>query len=287
MLISTETGIIAERFGNEETIKMIKRAGFTAYDFSMYTLKAEHCLVYFDDYAEKARKLRKFADEIGIVCNQTHAPFPSQKDNDVEYNKTIPEYLRRALEVSGILGAKHCIIHPWNNFTPKQNAEVVYKPLLKYCKEYNVKIAVENMWNWNNAENKAKACACSLADNFNAHMDLLDKEWFVSCVDIGHAAMFFEDTTAHDLLCDMKDTLSCLHVHDNDLRHDSHLLPFAGGIDWEKVCKVLADINYQGDMTFESCYGIKRMPVELTEQTLRYMREIGEYLIERIKYYSK
>jgi len=120
MLISTETGVFAEHFGNEETIKMLKNAGFSAYDFSMYTLKAEHCLIYFDDYAEKAKKLRKIADEVGIVCNQTHAPFPSYTDNNIEYNKTIGEYLRRALEVSGILGAKHCIVHPWNNFSAEQ-----------------------------------------------------------------------------------------------------------------------------------------------------------------------
>lgn len=287
MLISTETGVFAEHFGNEETLKILKNAGFTAYDFSMYNLKAEHCLVYFDDYAEKAKKLRKVADELGIVCNQTHAPFPSYTDTNEEYNKTIGEYLRRALEVSGILGAKHCIVHPWNNFSAEQNAEKVYNPLLPYCKEYGVKIAVENMWNWYNDLDKAKPCACSLKDDFKAHMDLLDKEWFVSCVDIGHAAMFFEDTTAHDLLYDMKDTLACLHVHDNNCRYDSHLLPFSGNIDWEKVCKALADIEYKGDMTFEACYGIRRMPIELKAQTARYMREIGEYLIERIKYYSK
>ena len=287
MLISTETGVFAEHFGNEQTLKILKDAGFTAYDFSMYTLKKEYCLVYYSDYVEKAKKLRKLADELGIVCNQTHAPFPSYTDNNIEYNKTIGEYLRRALEVSGILGAKYCIVHPWNNFSAEQNAEKVYNPLLPYCKQYNVKIAVENMWNWHEKENKAKPCACSLKEDFIKHLSLVDKEWFVSCVDVGHAAMFFEDTTAQDLIKDMKDSLACLHVHDNDCRYDSHLLPFSGNIDWEKVCKALADVEYKGDMTFEACSGIDRMPLELKKQTARYMREIGEYLIERIKYYSK
>lgn len=287
MLISTDTGAFADFFSDEETLRIIKNAGFSAYDFSMYYLEINPklCLVYYEDYIERAKKLRLIADQLGLTCNQTHAPCPSYTDDDKVWNQSIGEYLRRAVEVSGILGAKYCIVHPWNNFTAEQNAEIVYKPLIPYCKKYGVKIAVENMWNWSYEESKAKPCACSLKESFLSHMELLDKEWFVSCVDIGHAAMFFEDTTAYDLLYDMKNTLACLHIHDNDCRYDKHLLPYDGNIDWEKFCETLAKIGYKGDITFEASNAIRKKPVELKKKTARYMCEIGKHLAKRIEYY--
>lgn len=287
MLISTEIGTFAQDCGNEEAIRMLKEVGFTAYDFSMYELGETFCLVYYDDYVEKAKKIRAVADEVGIVCNQTHAPFPSYTKDDENWNKDIGEYLRRALEVSGILGAKYCIVHPANHFSAKENLEIVYKPLIPYCKQYGVKIAVENMWDWYYDEEKAKPCACSLKEDFLEHMAILDKEWFVSCVDVGHAAMFFEHTTAHELLYDMRDTLECLHIHDNYLRCDNHLLPYDGCIDWEKVCETLGKIGYKGDITFEASTGIRKRPLGLRKETARYMCAIGKYFAERIKYYSK
>lgn len=86
MLISTDTGAFEDFFSYEEILNTLKEAGFDAYDFSMYELeiKPELCLVYYSDYVQKAKKIRFYADKLGIICNQTHATCPSHTDDDEE-----------------------------------------------------------------------------------------------------------------------------------------------------------------------------------------------------------
>jgi sugar phosphate isomerase/epimerase len=46
--------------------------------------------------------------------------------------------------------------------------------------------------------------------------------------------------------------LQALHLHDNDLWHDSHQIPFSMSIDFEGIVKTLKEIGYQGDFTLEA-----------------------------------
>ena len=92
-------------------------------------------------YADFAKKLRKIGEDCGIVCNQSHAPFPVRCAD-------IRSYLKRAIECTAIAGGEICVIHPDNDKSPEENAEMYFE-LLPFAKEHNVKIATENMWNWN------------------------------------------------------------------------------------------------------------------------------------------
>ena len=47
--------------------------------------------------------------------------------------------------------------------------------------------------------------------------------------------------------------LQALHIHDNDLCHDSHQIPCSMNINFEAVVKALKEINYSGWFTLESC----------------------------------
>ena len=54
-------------FGNaREIVKMMKEAGFTAYDASMGTNGVLDWMLYADDWQEKAWEFRKYTDELGI-----------------------------------------------------------------------------------------------------------------------------------------------------------------------------------------------------------------------------
>ena len=46
--------------------------------------------------------------------------------------------------------------------------------------------------------------------------------------------------------------LQALHIHDNDLLHDSHQIPFTMDIDFASIVKALKAINYQGWFTLEA-----------------------------------
>ena len=69
------------------------------------------------NYLAFARKLKKIGLDNGIVCNQSHAPFPV-------YCKEIRSCLKRAIECTAEAGGKICIIHPDNYKTAEDNAEM-------------------------------------------------------------------------------------------------------------------------------------------------------------------
>ena len=250
MLISTEINSF-RRFGTDkEVIKMLKESGFTAYDFSM-TSGAGIELLKSDDYIEKAKDLRAFADSIGIPCNQTHAPFATARKGNEEYNKKMFPQIVRALEISAILGAKICVVHPCNDYTPEENA-VMYKPFEEVAKKVGIKIATENMWNWPKGSEYCTPAACSTPESFIKHIDIVNDPYLVACLDIGHAEMKGSTTSAVELIHALGKRLECLHVHDNDKRLDSHELPFTMDIDFVPIMQALKDIGYNGWLTLEA-----------------------------------
>ena len=271
------------KFGNaHEIVKMMKEAGFTAYDASMFTNGVLDWLLYAEDWKEKAQAFRDYADGLGIKCNQSHAPFSSVRKGDEKYNEWMFPRLIRAIEVSGILGAKVCVVHPCNDWTAEENA-VLYQKLEPVAKQAGVKIGVENMWNWKQDSPTATKAACSHHEDFKAHLDLLNPEVFTACVDIGHAEMAGLNTSAVQMIQTLSERLGALHIHDVDLVHDNHQLPFTQNIDFEKVFTALKKANYQGDITFEACYGAGRAPKALQSAYARYLASIGEYFLEELE----
>ena len=257
MKTSTEIHSIAKFVGEEKAIEYVAKAGFEAWDFSMFSmckydwktktlLENDHPLAG-KDYLKFARRLRQVALDNGIVCNQSHAPFPT-------YCKEIRAQYERALECTAEAGGKICIIHPDNYKSAEENAEM-YLELLPFAKSCGVKIATENMWNWNNELDQAAPAACSHHDDFAKHIDLVNDEYFTACLDIGHAEMKGLDTSAVKSIKALGHRLGALHVHDNDLHHDSHQIPFTMKVDFDAMVKALREVDYKGDMTLEcDCY---------------------------------
>lgn len=280
MKISTSTQPF-DRLGSiEGVISALKEAGFDAYDYSMFYDGCRNTsILFFDNWKERAIALRKFADEIGIACNQSHAPFPSWKKGEEEYNQKTFTDIVKAIEITGILGGKVCVVHPWNDANAEENA-AFYNRLLPVAKRCNVKIGVENMWNWNwGVDTHASAAACSHHDDFLRHMELLDKDWFVANVDIGHAEMEGLNTSAVEMLHALKDRVQALHIHDNDKHGDTHALPFTMQIDFRKICQALRDIGYQGDVTLEVASFARQinMPLELYPVYMSLWASVAKY----------
>ncbi len=253
MKISTEIDSISKKVGEKRAIELIAKAGFDAWDFSMfamprYSMSARRLVftdhpLCTDNYASFVRELRKIGEDCGIVCNQSHAPFPSL---------LVYDYLKRAIECSAIAGAEICVIHPDNHKSAEENAEMYFE-LLPFAKEHGVKIATENMWNWDHQKGEALPAACSRHDDFVNHLLAVNDESFVACLDIGHAAMRGLNTTPREMILALGDKLEALHIHDNDLHHDSHQIPFSMNIDFDDVVSALKQIDYKGYFTLEAC----------------------------------
>ena len=257
MQISTEIASAAKIIGEEKAVELIAKAGFDAWDFSMFSmckydwgtksvLATDHPLSS-DNYLAFARRLKQIGLDNGIHCNQSHAPFPV-------YSKDIRSYLKRAIECTAEAGGKICVIHPDNFKGPEENAEM-YLELLPFAKEYGVKLATENMWCWDNGLDHSTFAACATPKSFCEHIDVLNDDFMVACLDIGHAEMRGSDTTAVEMVKSLGDRLQALHIHDNDKWHDSHQIPFSMSIDFAPIVAALKEIDYKGYFTLEAdCY---------------------------------
>ena len=282
MRISTEISSTALLVGEERAIEVLAKAGFDCYDLSMFVMarwkSKSECYDCEDhpfhgpDYLKFVRRLRKVADDCGITCNQSHAPFPS-------HNEKIACYFERALECTAEAGGKICIIHPQCFATVEENAEF-YGKLLPLAKSYGVRIATENMWNWDKEEDHAIPCACSTAESFVAHVDAVNDPYLVACLDIGHAEMRGLGTDCVEMIHALgKERLQALHIHDNDKWHDSHRLPFTMDIDFKPIVKALKDIDYQGDFTLEVDHHMKAYGVERIDEGARALAESVRKLV--------
>ena len=152
MRISTTTGPLVRRVGFTKTIDILSDAGFDALDFSASA--EEFCTdVHNKDYYVE---LRKYAQDKGLVFNQSHAPHPSTFIDDGKNNERF-NALVTAMKNASYLGVETIIIHPAQHleFHVPGNPEKLYeynmefyRKLIPYCEEYGIKMATENMWQY-------------------------------------------------------------------------------------------------------------------------------------------
>lgn len=251
MKISTEIASIADKVGYHKAVELCGKAGFDAWDFSMFDIHKPIGLpmpgigkLNSAHYLKMARKLKAIGLDYGMVCNQSHAPFPVREP-------AVKSVLKLALECTAEAGGKICIIHPNNNKTAEENADM-FRELLPFAKECGVKIATENMWNWNPLKNRSSFAACATGEDFKKHIDVVNDEFLVACLDLGHAEMQGSGDGAVNMIRTLGPRLQALHIHDNDRIHDSHQIPFSMSIDFDAIVRALKDIGYNGYFTLEA-----------------------------------
>lgn len=244
MKISTQIEIASSLVGEEKAVLYVARAGFDAWDFSMFEMgNASHPLSG-ENYLAFARKLKRIGLDNGIVCNQSHAPFPPSSPE-------VRSYFKRAIECTAEAGGEICVIHPDNDKGPEENAEM-YLELLPFAKEHNVKIAAENMWNWDFDKDESCFAACASSESFVQHLDAVNDDYLVACLDIGHAEMRGSGDGAANMVRALGHRLKALHIHDNDRWHDNHQIPFSMSIDYPPIVAALKEIGYDGWFTLEA-----------------------------------
>ena len=285
MKISTEIHSAAVIVGEEKSIEYYAKAGFDAWDFSMFSmckydwntaglLKNDHPLAG-PDYLTFARRLKQIGWDNGIHCNQSHAPFPV-------YCKEIRSYLKRAIECTAEAEGKICVIHPDNFKSAEENAEM-YLELLPFAKACGVKLATENMWGWDKNLGHGVPHACATPADFNGHLDVINDDYFVACLDIGHAEMKGMGTNAVEMIKALGPRLQALHIHDNDKLHDSHQIPGSMDIDFVAVVKALKEIDYQGYFTLEADSYLSKFNAENVREGIRNLANSAKWLASMYK----
>ena len=288
MLVSTQTEVLAPRFGTEKTIRILAEAGFDAYDMSLFPMIRDDPSYEMNqpNYREHALRLRKTADECGIVCNQAHAPFHSSTP-DPEETAAIFQKIVRSMEIASILGAKIIIVHPKQHLAYRGNEEALkqmnlefYRNLIPYAQKFNIKVAAENMWQY--YDERINYSTCAAPEEFCSYLDEIDSEWIVGCLDVGHTAIVNEDVPNMIRTLGSK-RLQALHIHDTDFVNDQHTLPFMSRMDFESICAALAEIGYQGDITLEADRFLDRIPDALIPAAVKFMCETTRYLASKAR----
>lgn len=276
-------------FTVEEMVEITANAGFDALDFSFYPDGFYGPQTDCEAFTQSLLRLRGLAEDRGMVFNQAHAPFRPgtlfRDQPEVAFHNVV-----RAMKQAALLGADRIVVHPihyTNYYEPGEPERIFernmkfYGHLLPYCEEYGIRIAIENMWQYEKKSQRISVSACSRPEELCRYLDTLNSPWFAACLDIGHAQL--NSDPVHCIRTLGKERLKVLHVHDVDGFHDSHTIPYCGTVDWDAVTAALAEIGYTGDFTFETDNFPGYFPKELYQPAVDFLAVTGRYLMKKIE----
>ena len=97
-----------------------------------------------EDALKKAREIREYSDAIAMPCLQTHTPSHASDLKGIKYFLDGIENEKKAVEISGILGAEVAVVHPTSitdaegNLLPMQSVQrkiTVKKDLISFIEK--------------------------------------------------------------------------------------------------------------------------------------------------------
>ncbi len=291
MRLISNSDAVAKHFGPIEAVRILARAGFDGIDWSFFDMWQEDNVWNQPNWRQLAQAVREEAARCGVAVVQAHAPFPTSGDTP-DFDDRAMAIILRSMEAAAIMGATQIVVHPRQQLAYQHHAGrlfeesvQMYRSLVPYCEKWNIRVCAENMWQYDKRREVIVDSICSQPEEFNALLDAVNSPYIIGCLDLGHSALVGVEPA--DFIRAMgKQRLQALHVHDVDWRHDNHDMPFNRKLDWESICKALADIRYTGDFTFEADTWQTRFPAPLLEDANVMLARVGRYLMERIEAYG-
>ena len=197
--------------------------------------------IHGDDF-ESMKRVRKIADETGLLYEFSHSKIPGCKElwrhtgGGEDYVKLLKRNIDNCARLEIPILVVHC--QPEYQTEPDMALGLSYlEPVVRYAEDAGVKIAFENI-------DHPQCLLQTMAHFTDPHVGF--------CYDSGHEAC---RGYGYEFLPLVGDRLICTHIHDNDMVDDQHLIPFDGKIDWQRVMRQLKECKYQGPLTLELRYG--------------------------------
>ena len=287
MLISTCTDRIAAKCGLEHSVRTLCEAGYDCLDL---TLHGGHNYFEREDRDETLKMLKNLSSEYGVRFVQAHAPYSS--DFDKYTTETAPK-LPAVFDFCGELGIDVVVVHPLKQGRYYGNEDRLfemnmefYTKLAPYAKNADIRIGIENMWQRHPVTRRIVDDVCAPPLDLCRYYDTLnDPATFTVCLDLGHVALCGREpedairTIGHD-------RLGTLHIHDNDYVADIHNLPGMGRINWDNVCRALADVDYKGIFNYEADTFFSSYDAEHFPTCAKFMVDTARYLTSKIEKYK-
>lgn len=294
---STTTGVCLRSCGNpllndyEETVQRLYNAGYRVLDFAFVLHNYSNYILREDDWQQRIDRVANLAAKLGVTFSQSHLPYVTDTQFDADANFKKPGYMdyfkecmRRSYIASGMLGVRYATLHPiscpeynYEEAPTRQANHEFFDEFIELGIKHNVGTAYENMLP--SLDRRFADRYCTHYDDLIRLVDSYNDPMVGICWDTGHAN-FMKFNQERALLA-MGHRVKNLHINDNHCqKHDEHLQPFMGYIDWESVVRGLAKIDYDGDLTYETNQvGIKAKG-ELQDAFLKLTYENGCYLMK-------
>lgn len=290
MKLGIDTGVLRDRFGEEKALQLISEAGFDCVDFS-FCDNIDDPDAYINP-KEIAADINSWLKKYNLTCGQAHASYAIQYrygEPDMAFDTSDRDYLDivNALEAASLIGAPYVVVHSIT--VPDSEGETAfedvnyefYKSLEPYCEKFNIKIAIENLYKWDDKCNCYRG-KLETAKKMREFVNKLDSPWFCTCVDVSHAAL--AGTEPELFISGMpKGMIKVLHLHDMDYMKDRHTLPFLGQLNWRAIVSALKEIDFDGNFSYEVGTYLRRFPDELIPEALKFAHTIGRYLISEFE----
>lgn len=282
MKLSINAGYLKKALGGrkrspDECVKLAFDAGFGIIDYT------PECLT--DGWEREAHAAREAAEKYGVEIEQTHALM--NRYSRVPHD----EYLKfhdRSVEAARIMGCKHIVFHADEYFMPEcgpYDAEAAFResidviaPHVEKCIKYGINVGIENVFEDGfKCPPNCRSRYCSTAEELIRAIDYFNDSHVGCCWDSGHARVAFGKEGMNDVLRSLGSRVICTHIHDNH-GSDAHQPPYHGDIDWTEQMKIMRDVGYAGNLTFEMVYGT--MPDELLPEFLGGLVHTGEHMMK-------
>lgn len=269
------------RYG-EKTYEKIKELGFNASDLNICETDTAIYTAPQSESDEILLREKALAQKAGIEISQIHGPWRyPPKDGTKEERAERFEKMAISIRAASVVGCKYWVIHPLMPFGTgdrgTENAPITrqinlefFKELVKVAKKHDVIICLENM-PMLNFSISTPAEILSIVEEINDdHLQI--------CLDTGHVNVF-KDLNIYDEVKRVGDRLRVLHVHDNVISRDIHLLPCFGTLDWASFAKALKEINFSGSFSIETTPPTG-LPNELFEDASKLLVKIIHNIID-------
>lgn len=220
-------------FAYSELIPMAKEAGFSGF-FSGPHISMDR---------EQVLQCRELSQKYDMYFETDHATLPGCESiwRREEEGDAYIDRLCLCVDNAAAAGVPLTIYHVQVDARMENDLDLGIRRLKRavdYAVSKGVKVAIENT---------GTGCEPFLIET----MRYFDAPEVGFCYDSGHEYAYTRDT---DLLALFGDRLFCMHLHDNSGGGDEHLLPFDGGVPFDRIARHLARLNYQGWMTLELSY---------------------------------
>lgn len=252
MRFGADIWVLYPKLGLEDTLRVMEDLELRYIEYPYELFKSSRP----EDVEARVAEVAGVAESYSLIPYQLHAEY-----GDICFELSSPDEgvrgsafrrLCRWIEYASKLGVRVLVVHA---AFPRPSLDMRYdevvkriielnvsyvRELAKLAEDHGVIVAVENcMEPW----------FCSSPQDLLLLMEAAASEHVGVCVDTGHFNV--NSINPADAIRRLSGYIVATHLHDNDGRHDQHLPPLSGNIDWRGVMGAFREAGYEGPLIYE------------------------------------